>query len=53
MVRGGVTRRVLLEDFTGHTCNNCPAAAVIAEGLQTFYGEDQLILVGVHAVDGF
>lgn len=50
---GGTTpRRVLLEDCTGHTCNNCPQAARIAEDLKTIYG-DQLIIVAVHMVDGF
>lgn len=44
----GPARKVLLEDFTGHTCNNCPAATDGALSLQAFYGED-LILVGVHA----
>ncbi|MCB0764918.1 MAG: Omp28-related outer membrane protein [Flavobacteriales bacterium] len=43
----GVTRRVLLEDMTGHTCNNCPGAARIAQDLQAIYGEE-LVLVGVH-----
>jgi hypothetical protein len=44
----GVVRRVLIEDLTGHTCNNCPGAARIALDLQEFYGEDQLVIVGVH-----
>ncbi len=43
----GITRKVLLEDMTGHTCNNCPGAARIAEDLQDIYGED-LVVVGVH-----
>jgi hypothetical protein len=44
-----VTRKVLLEDITGHRCNNCPRAARIAQTLKDdFYGED-LIIVGVHA----
>lgn len=47
-----VPRRVLLEDCTGHTCNNCPQAARIAEDLKGIYG-DQLIVVAVHMVDGF
>ncbi|HNR54249.1 MAG TPA: Omp28-related outer membrane protein [Flavobacteriales bacterium] len=43
------TRKVLLEDITGHRCNNCPRAARIAQGLKDdLYGED-LVLVGVHA----
>jgi hypothetical protein len=44
-----VPRKVLLEDITGHRCNNCPRAARIAQALKDdLYGED-LILVGVHA----
>lgn len=41
-------RKVLLEDFTGHTCNNCPASHKIADDLQTLYGK-QLIVVAIHA----
>lgn len=48
----GVTRKVLLEDFTGHRCNNCPDAAAVALQLQDIYGED-LILVGVHMLASF
>ncbi|MBL7946026.1 MAG: Omp28-related outer membrane protein [Flavobacteriales bacterium] len=44
-----VPRKVLLEDITGHRCNNCPRAARIAQALKDdLYGEN-LILVGVHA----
>ena len=39
---------VLLEDYTGHTCGNCPGAADIAAGLKTTYGE-QVVIVAVHA----
>ena len=45
---GDVIQKVLLEDFTGHTCVNCPAAAKIASDLQNFYGE-KLIVMAVHA----
>ena len=41
-------RKVLLEDFTGQKCPNCPEAAEIAHNLKTIYGE-QLILLTVHA----
>lgn len=44
----GPARKVLLEDLTGHTCNNCPAATDVALGLHDLYGDD-LIIVGVHA----
>ena len=38
---------VLLEDYTGVKCVNCPAAAEIAANLQTQYGE-HLVVMGVH-----
>ena len=41
-------RRILIEDYTGHTCGNCPSAAIIARGLKTTYG-DQVHILGVHA----
>ena len=41
-------RKVLLEDFTGQKCPNCPDAAVIAHTLQEVYGE-QIVIVAVHA----
>lgn len=47
---GGTTvkRRALLEEFTGHHCNNCPAAHAVAAQLKSLYGDD-LILVSLHA----
>lgn len=39
---------VLLEDFTGSRCVNCPAAAEVAHALQEQYGH-QLVVLGVHA----
>ncbi|MCB0767050.1 MAG: Omp28-related outer membrane protein [Flavobacteriales bacterium] len=44
-----VVRKVLLEDITGHRCNNCPRAARIAQDLQDDLFGENLILVGVHA----
>ncbi|MGV9012063.1 MAG: Omp28 family outer membrane lipoprotein [Flavobacteriales bacterium] len=49
---GGVTRNVLLEDCTGHLCNNCPDAAIRAQQLKAIYG-DRLVVVGVHMVNSF
>lgn len=43
------TRKVLLEDITGHRCNNCPRAARIAQALQDDVHGGDLVLVGVHA----
>lgn len=47
-----VKRRALLEEFTGHRCNNCPAAHAVAANLADVYGEE-LIVVGVHATSVF
>jgi len=41
-------RKVLLEEYTGHQCGNCPAAAEVAEKLKEQYG-DKLIVLSVHA----
>jgi thiol-disulfide isomerase/thioredoxin len=41
-------RKVLLEDFTGHKCGNCPSAADVATNLHKQYGEN-LVVVAVHA----
>lgn len=41
-------RKVLLEDYTGHRCGNCPPAAVTAQTLKTTYGE-KLVVMTIHA----
>lgn len=43
-----VERTVLLEDFTGQNCVNCPAAHRTIEALEEQYG-DNLIAVSIHA----
>lgn len=41
--------RVLVEDYTGHTCGNCPnAARELYNNIKPTYG-DRLITLGVHA----
>jgi hypothetical protein len=45
---GDKVRKVLLEEFTGHKCPNCPEGTSLAHDLQLQYGE-QLILISVHA----
>jgi len=42
------TRVVLLEDFTGHDCGNCPIAHGIATTLLIAY-EDELAVIAIHA----
>ena len=45
----GNVYRILLEDYTGHTCGNCPAAARdLYNNIKPTYG-DKLITIGVHA----
>lgn len=45
---GEKVRKILLEEFTGHVCVNCPEATIQAKNLKTLYGE-QLILLSLHA----
>jgi len=45
---GDETRKVLLEEYTGHKCPNCPTGSKVAHDLKQIYGE-QLIVVSVHA----
>ncbi len=40
-------RKVLVEDFTGHTCGNCPRAAEKIELLKENYG-DKIVSMAVH-----
>lgn len=44
-----VLQNVLLEDYTGHTCGNCPEAADVAHNIQDLYGSDRVIVAAVHA----
>ncbi len=41
-------RKILLEDYTGHKCVNCPEAAITARSLEELY-EGKLIVMAVHA----
>lgn len=44
-------RGVLIEDFTGQNCPNCPNAAVVIEGLEKLYHEAgaDVVAVSVHS----
>lgn len=44
-----VNRSVLIEDFTGQRCVNCPTATQEIEKLQEQYGQDAVIAVGIHS----
>lgn len=44
-----VARKVLIEDFTGQRCVNCPLATEEIEQLQQTYGDSNVIAVGIHS----
>ena len=44
-----VKRSVLIEDFTGQNCVNCPAATEVIEQLQEEFGDSVIIAVGIHS----
>ncbi len=43
-------RKILLEEFTGHTCTGCPGGAAVVRTLKNIYGK-RLILISIHASD--
>ena len=50
-VEGGATervQRVLIEEFTGRKCVNCPDGAVIVHDLQNYY-PGQVVAIAIHA----
>ncbi len=44
-----VNRAVLIEDFTGQRCVNCPNAIIEIEQLEQQYGKENVIAVGIHS----
>lgn len=46
-----VKKHVLIEDFTGQRCVNCPKAAEKIKELQETYGEENIIAVGIYGGD--
>src|ERR1700752_2189684 len=45
---GVVYRKVLVEDYTGHKCGNCPAAADVLKDLETQYA-GKIVPLAIHA----
>lgn len=43
------SRAVLVEEFSGEECVNCPDGADILHGIQETYGDDKVIVVTIHA----
>ncbi len=44
-----VSKHVLIEDFTGQYCKNCPEATEAIHSLQEVYGKTQVIAVGLYS----
>ncbi len=44
-----ISRAVLVEDFTGQRCVNCPKAATEIENLQKEYGKENVVAVAIHS----
>ncbi|MCR5312899.1 MAG: Omp28 family outer membrane lipoprotein [Bacteroidaceae bacterium] len=44
-----VSKNVLLMDFTGQRCANCPTATEMLESVQQQYGADTVIVVSIHS----
>jgi hypothetical protein len=42
-----VVRKILIEDFTGHQCGNCPRAAEALKAIEELY-PGQIVSLGVH-----
>ena len=44
-----VIRKVLLEEFTGHKCGNCPPASALAHQLKETDYKDKVVVISIHA----
>ena len=45
-------RNILIEDFTGHYCNNCPGIAYSIDTMKSTIGK-QVIPIGIHVISQF
>ena len=45
-------KKVLIEDFTGHLCPNCPDAARELDAIHDIYG-DQIVAIAIHVSKSF
>ncbi len=42
------TKNILVEDFTGQKCVNCPKATDVVHQMQQQYGKDRVVAVAIH-----
>lgn len=49
VVRTGGVMNVLIEDYTGHTCGNCPEAAEVASVIAKKNDTGRVVVVAVHS----
>jgi thiol-disulfide isomerase/thioredoxin len=42
-------KKVLVEDYTGHTCGNCPEAAIVLDSLLEMPFKNQIVPMAIHA----
>ena len=47
VVTGDTVRKVLMEDYTGHKCVNCPSAHIVINQLHQVYG-DRMVTLAIH-----
>lgn len=47
----GKVRKILVEDYTGHKCGNCPRGAEALESLKQSYG-DKIVGIAIHVGSG-
>jgi len=49
---GSAVQNILLEDYTGFKCTNCPDAHAVSDDLIDLYG-DQLSVISIHCTEAF
>jgi hypothetical protein len=47
-IAGTTVKKILIEDYTGHTCVFCPTATDVLEQIRELYGE-KIVSIGIHA----
>lgn len=48
IINDTVYKTVLIEDYTGVKCPNCPNATIAIEDIRAIFGKDRVVALGVH-----